>query len=365
MRNILASMVVASAALTSSAWAFKAGDSLTPDALGKAEAIQGEAPKAWEPGKVYVLECWATWCGPCIAAIPHVDELYDKYKDKGLRVIGVNVWEDGKDKVAEFVKKKGDGMSYPVIYTGKEGSAFETDWLKPGGVNGIPHAFVVKDGKFLFSTHPSQLDDEMIEALIAGGEKQDAIVKGLADKEAKQGQFRTLMMDFQKASRTGDAEAMTAKLAEIEKLDPKAPYLPMMRTDLQLAKKDWAGFEKSLQELPEGKQGAPIVFQTAVKLDENSDVPESTRKAILAKLTKLAESEDGIPHVVVSRYQWLTGDKDGAKASAKKAIEKPGKLPAEVFTAYAASLDEGKPQTVKEVFTALNKAMQAKQGADE
>src|SRR5688572_20016138 len=100
----LTSLVVACAALTSSAWALKIGDALVPDALGKAELIQGEVPSTWEPGKVYILECWATWCGPCVAAIPHVDALYDKYNDKGLRVIGVNVFEDGKDKVAEFVR---------------------------------------------------------------------------------------------------------------------------------------------------------------------------------------------------------------------------------------------------------------------
>src|SRR5688572_27902511 len=103
MRKLLTTLVVACAAFTPSAWALNSGDALTPDALGKAELIQGEVPKAWEPGKVYILECWATWCGPCIDAIPHVDGLYDKYKDKGLRVIGVNVFEDGTDKVAEFV----------------------------------------------------------------------------------------------------------------------------------------------------------------------------------------------------------------------------------------------------------------------
>lgn len=50
----------------------------------------------------------------------------------GLVVSGINVWEDGRDKVAEFVKNKGDGMSYNVAYTGK-GGAFETEWLNLAG----------------------------------------------------------------------------------------------------------------------------------------------------------------------------------------------------------------------------------------
>src|SRR6478735_4808346 len=69
-------------ALALPAFAQRVGDPVTPDALGKAEWIQGSAPTAWEPGKLYLIECWATWCGPCVAAIPHVNELHRKYADK-------------------------------------------------------------------------------------------------------------------------------------------------------------------------------------------------------------------------------------------------------------------------------------------
>src|SRR5688572_4015509 len=109
-------MAMAGIAFTSNAQSVKLGESATLDALAKAQAIQGEAPQAWEPGKLYLLECWATWCGPCVAAIPHLDALHDKYKDQGLRVIGMNVREDDKAKVVEFVKEKGERMSYPVLF---------------------------------------------------------------------------------------------------------------------------------------------------------------------------------------------------------------------------------------------------------
>src|SRR5687768_4785612 len=70
--------------------------------------VKGEPIKELEKGKVYVLECWATWCGPCVQAIPHVTELQKKYKDKGLVVIGMNVWENDVKEVEPFVKKMGD-----------------------------------------------------------------------------------------------------------------------------------------------------------------------------------------------------------------------------------------------------------------
>src|SRR4051794_37880273 len=51
--------------------------------------LQGKEVKRYEPGKVYVVEFWATWCGPCIGAMPHLSNLQTEFKDRGLTVIGV------------------------------------------------------------------------------------------------------------------------------------------------------------------------------------------------------------------------------------------------------------------------------------
>src|SRR5436190_1317967 len=62
--------------------------------LGSTSSITADNPKGSAidlnalKGKVVLIDFWATWCGPCVAAIPHVEELYEKYKDKGLVVIG-------------------------------------------------------------------------------------------------------------------------------------------------------------------------------------------------------------------------------------------------------------------------------------
>lgn len=133
--------------------------------------VQGEPVKDFEKGKAYLVEFWATWCGPCRATIPHLNDLHTKFQDKGLVVIGQNVWERDESKVEPFVKMMGKKMTYRVAFDdkskNKEG-AMSKSWMEAAGRNGIPSAFLVdKQGKISWIGHPAQLKDEQIEKLLA------------------------------------------------------------------------------------------------------------------------------------------------------------------------------------------------------
>ena len=90
-------------------------------------------------GKVVLLDFWATWCGPCVAAMPTMQKLHDEYQSKGVVVLGVNTWEQKPQAAKDYIAKK--KYTYGCLLKGD-------DLAKAYGVPGIPTLVVIgKDGK--------------------------------------------------------------------------------------------------------------------------------------------------------------------------------------------------------------------------
>ncbi|MEL6499593.1 MAG: redoxin domain-containing protein [Planctomycetota bacterium] len=121
-------------------------------------------------GRTVVLEFWATWCGPCIAAIPHLNELAESYADAD-DVIFLSVTDEPVDLVSEFRTKR--EMKSWI------GHDLDRDTIDAFDVRGIPATFLIHDGRVMAKTHPAQLTREHIEAARRG-----EVVKELAEKVA-------------------------------------------------------------------------------------------------------------------------------------------------------------------------------------
>ena len=74
--------------------------------------INGAVSPADMTGKVVVLDLFSTTCAPCIAAIPHNNDLLKKYKDKGLVFVGICTGDYGQDKITQIAKDR--GVHYPI-----------------------------------------------------------------------------------------------------------------------------------------------------------------------------------------------------------------------------------------------------------
>lgn len=76
--------------------------------------IKGDPVPEFKRGQVYVLDLWGTWCPPCLADIPHLNAIANKYRNRGVSIIGLSIPFPGTIPTAEFVAKKGDKMSYII-----------------------------------------------------------------------------------------------------------------------------------------------------------------------------------------------------------------------------------------------------------
>ena len=112
-------------------------------------------------GKAVLIDFWASWCAPCIVAIPHLNELQKKYGARGFQVVGVSM-DDSAAVTKETMQKI--RFNYPVVLgDAKLGNLY-------GGVLGLPLQFLVgADGKVLAirsgEVAPTALDKEIAAAL--------------------------------------------------------------------------------------------------------------------------------------------------------------------------------------------------------
>lgn len=181
--------------------------------------IKGNPVKI-EPGKAYLVEFWATWCGPCRESMPHLTELQVTYGDK-ITIIGVS--NEKVETVKSFVETMGNQMGYRVAVDTQ--GKVTRNYSEAYGQQAIPHGFIIdQKGNIVWYGHPSEGMDYVLAQVTAGTFDPVAYARQRAELEALNKQLTEWFNGyFSKAQSEGVSEQTDhIAAAFIEKAHPEA-----------------------------------------------------------------------------------------------------------------------------------------------
>ncbi|WP_354126608.1 TlpA disulfide reductase family protein [Bradyrhizobium sp. RT9b] len=132
--------------------------------------LRGQPVTKLEPGKVYIVEFLATWCGTCIASMPNLVILQDKYRNNGVEVLGIAAHEqastadEARTSLDAWLTKSVPNLNYAIAFD--YASEMSKLWMDPSFSVRIPTSFVVgRDGRLAFIGHSTQLDNALPKVL--------------------------------------------------------------------------------------------------------------------------------------------------------------------------------------------------------
>ncbi len=326
MRTLLVSLTALALAVSATAFSGEA-PKVMPGA--KAPAMKyskwkkGTPIKSFEPGKTYVVEFWATWCGPCKTSIPHLTELAHKYEGK-VDFIGYSIWENAREdatieqQVDTFIAEMGEKMDYNVAMD--EGTFMADNWMTAAAQIGIPSSFIIHDQKVMWVGHPMSMDKPLEE-----------VVAGTFDLEASKADF---------------LKEAAENMAYIE-----------ASNDIRSAREEYAAGKKDeaiakLYAVPaKSAQAAGGAYNSILTLLSGDDAAKAAAEA--EKMIAMGDSAQ----TAVGQFVYTSSQKDETKAGAYEIAKKLVAKATEPISLYYASMACEASNDLKLAQDALEKSL--------
>ena len=295
----------------------------------------------FKEGNIYVIEFWATWCGPCIASMPHLCELQNKFADKGVQIISVS--DEDLDTVNEFLEQEFDGeeadtygeLTSQYCLTTDPDESVSNDYFRASGQKGIPCAFIVgKTGLIEWIGHPIEME-KPLDAVIGDTWDRDAFTAKLKKQQAMESRMDKVIETLQGGDMENGLEQLDEVLADFDGDDSSALSLHMMRLEVLNAMdaddipEQFEVIIKLAQKVDD--ENTPMVLnQIAWGVVEGEQAGNGVSDELLAIALKAAvvaaekSPEEAAILDTLAHLQFLNDDLDAALKTQKKAVANAG-----------------------------------------
>uniref|UniRef100_UPI00397B348B redoxin family protein n=1 Tax=Bradyrhizobium sp. NDS-1 TaxID=3080014 RepID=UPI00397B348B len=297
--------------------------------------LRGEPLTNFELGKLYIVEFWASWCYPCVKAMPHLIELQAKYKDEGLEVVGVAAYEkaptaaEARTKLDAWLTENFSNLNYRIGFdsTGE----MKKLWMDASCSSTVPRSFIVdRDGHIAFFGDPTDIAHvlpKIINGTWSSDEAKAADAKRIADDQRTE-RFYSIKDTIRSAEEAKDWRAALSAAEEGIAMMPDDRHFREIQARLLLQMRDTAtGFqvlrqlvEDAIEKRSDAVRGLIAVMdQLFGPENDKAHLPRAERFAIGREVSEYilnSVQDSGGPifdsYRVVAQYYYESGDKQRA-----------------------------------------------------
>jgi thiol-disulfide isomerase/thioredoxin len=280
-------------------------------------------------GNVYVVEFWATWCGPCIASMPHLAEVQNKYRGRGVQIVSVS--DESLDEVKDLLGQDNEqaGKTFQEItaaysLTADPDRSVHEAYMEAAGQNGIPTSFIVgKTGQIEWIGHPMGMD-EPLEAVVTDSWDRAKFKSEYEMQKEAEANFQKIPQ-LANAGKFDEALALVVKTMGMVKDEPVKNQLRDFAFRLRVS----AGkLDEARDQITEAKGDAYAVgkhgFLIVSLMKQDAEVgtlPGVAIKSIEAEIDGAADDMKALLHHTVALLNEASGNLPAAIKAQEAAVE--------------------------------------------
>ena len=267
-------------------------------ALVVSKWVRGDPVPRFEPGRLYVVDLWSTWCKPCLATMPHLSRLQAKHKSD-LTVVAMNVWELTPARVPAVLKSLGGSMTVAMdsVPSGKEANEGLTAVAYMGtSFASIPRTFLIdREGRVAWIGTPLELEGPLAQVL-AGTWEWKPFAKSYAAQMKSEWLYGEALSRVESAVAAADWEGAYKACEEAVKKDPT--YAPRI-----------------------ANQGFAFLAMTILRLQERPTEVTALAQRASERALEVKGSADWRLSQLAAETAQAAGDRDRARQHLQQALE--------------------------------------------